>query len=800
MNPAPRRSERATSRARLESENLELTSNIEAFEEGDMINSLDDLKDYFRTSSNSSFILIDEMSSEKLVFVKFNQELPPQVVKSVIVFQDLSFKAFGGSHELKSSVYETAMQFSKKIVRFSDFLNLLVYVGNHVSEDTPLFEALEILHSHIESANISSVKAQKLMFLCEQLEFLCNPNKSFSTNLLTLGILWKAHSTSCYKTILSDNVLTLPSLRTLRRISQNFSHLESDTLRYLSLRVESLNSYERSVILMFDEIYVYQSLEYDSGRFVGLSTNDRLPATTILCFMIKSLCAKYSDIVACIPIHHLTVDSLRINCMKVLKTVMDAGFFVAALCADNHAVNRSFYTSLTSNINSFCNNPCDPAQKLYLLIDPVHTIKNLYNNFQKRVTFQFPDSSDINSANFNHVKALYDFECSMSIRMAHKLNNTVLHPSNIQRTSAKLCFALFCDSTVAALEFHSNHDHPEWEQTAKFLRYVTDLVKMLNIRTKSVGFATRDPLKLPFYSVTDERLSKFKDYVNFFLSWRLSKLPGFSKETFIAIENVCSVIPQIICDLLNEHNFAFVLPGTLQSDPLESRFGRYRQMSGGNFFISVKQIIESEKKIKLASLLKHSGVSLDRITASDDVIDEHDANVFDLDFSADFEMSEPELQIVYFVAGYCARRLTDKLHCEDCRGTIICDVNLPFADAPTDFFQSLNRGGLKAPGNELYILLCTAYEIFCKIKMSPHFDEFLRLKNPRDSYVSTVMCFVKEKNCVPNQCQSDHDLIPHFRRAVFVFFNCLARNFLRNLNFKTTKTDEKKIRKLRSTK
>ena len=399
-----------------------------------MINSLDDLKDYFRTSSNSSFILIDEMSSEKLVFVKFNQELPPQVVKSVIVFQDLSFKAFGGSHELKSSVYETAMQFSKKIVRFSDFLNLLVYVDNYVSEDTPLFEALEILHSHIESANISSVKAQKLMFLCEQLEFLCNPNKSFSTNLLTLGILWKAHSTSCYKTILSDNVLTLPSLRTLRRISQNFSHLESDTLRYLSLRVESLNSYERSVILMFDEIYVYQSLEYDSGRFVGLSTNDRLPATTILCFMIKSLCAKYSDIVACIPIHHLTVDSLRINCMKVLKTVMDAGFFVAALCADNHAVNRSFYTSLTSNINSFCNNPCDPAQKLYLLIDPVHTIKNLYNNFQKRVTFQFPDSSDINSANFNHVKALYDFECSMSIRMAHKLNNTVLHPSNIQRT------------------------------------------------------------------------------------------------------------------------------------------------------------------------------------------------------------------------------------------------------------------------------------------------------------------------------------------------------------------------------
>ena len=66
------------------------------------------------------------------------------------------------------------------------------------------------------------------------------------------------------------------------------------------------------------------------------------------------------------------------------------------------------------------------------------------------------------------------------------------------------------------------------------------------------------------------------------------------------------------------------------------------------------------------------------------------------------------------------------------------DINLPFVDAPNDFFDLLNRGGLKAPGNELYILLCNAYEIFCKLKMSPQFDSFLRLKNPRDSFVSTA--------------------------------------------------------------
>ena len=74
----------------------------------------------------------------------------------------------------------------------------------------------------------------------------------------------------------------------------------------------------------------------------------------------------------------------------------------------------------------------------------------------------------------------------------------------------------------------------------------------------------------------------------------------------------------------------------------------------------------------------------------------------------------------------------------------------------------VNRGGVKAPGNELYILLCNAYEMFCKIEMSPQFEEFLRLKNPRDSFVSTLMYIAKDKNCVSNQCQSDHDLIPLF--------------------------------------
>ena len=598
-----------------------------------------------------------------------------------------------------------------------------------------------------------------------------------------------------------DNVLTLPSLRTLRRVAQTFSHVESDTAKYLRLRVEKLNEFERTVVLIFDEVYVYQNLEYENGKFIGLSVNDQVPATSVLCFMVKSLASKYSDVVAMIPVHGLNVECLRTNCLKVLQLLKDVGLRVVSLSADNHPVNRSFYRSLSDDINSPCVNPCDSSLKLHLLIDHTHNVKNIYNNFQKRVKFDFPSGLPFNSANFNHIKELYDLESAMSVRMAHKLTKVVLMPTNIQRASAKLSFSLFSDSTVAALKYHASRDHPEWSETCKFVSYVADLVKICNVRSKLVGHRTRDELKLPFNSVFDERLALLCDYANFFRTWRNSKKQGMSAETFTAVENLCNVLRNLVKTLLADYGFRFVLTGFLQSDPLESRFGRYRQMSGGNFFISVKQIIESERKIRLSSILHHSGVTLDRLTMEDDTSDVFHSsdNSFPIDDLPFVEISESEFQIVYFIAGYCAKKVEKFVKCTECVNFFICDSNVPMIEHPTDFFSSINRGGLKAPANEIFIVCCTAYQIFCRIK-SCKFDEFLRLECQRDVFVSTVLDYLKEKDICSISCQLNHKLETAFSKVIGSFFNCIARNFLRTTAQSRSVRDEKKIRKLRSSK
>ncbi|MEL7309352.1 MAG: hypothetical protein AAGK05_16845, partial [Pseudomonadota bacterium] len=292
-------------------------------------------------------------------------------------------------------------------------------------------KAADLLSTYAETENLSEDIVKKISFLCEQIHLVHNPpgrHNKFTNELLTVAILWKAHSTSCYKAILNENVLTLPSLRTLRRIAQSFSVLENDTMKYLKLRSENLNVYEKTVILLFDEIYVHQTIENDNGKFVGLANNDKLPATTILCFMIKSLASKYADIIAAIPVHGLTVTCLRTNLLKVLHVVLLSGFNVVALCSDNHPVNRSLYKSLSDGETDFsCKNPYEQEKKLYLLIDPTHTIKNIYNNFQKRINFHFPSELPCTSANFNNIKSLHELESTMSFRMAHKLTRITLN-------------------------------------------------------------------------------------------------------------------------------------------------------------------------------------------------------------------------------------------------------------------------------------------------------------------------------------------------------------------------------------
>jgi len=71
------------------------------------------------------------------------------------------------------------------------------------------------------------------------------------------------------------------------------------------------------------------------------------------------------------------------------------------------------------------------------------------------------------------------------------------------------------------------------------------------------------------------------------------------KETFTALWITCYGLREVADYCLSEFGLYFVLLGKFQTDSLEARFGQYRQQ----YNISLRQVYESEKKLRLLSTL-----------------------------------------------------------------------------------------------------------------------------------------------------------------------------------------------------
>ena len=127
----------------------------------------------------------------------------------------------------------------------------------------------------------------------------------------------------------------------------------------------------------------------------------------------------------------------------------------------------------------------------------------------------------------------------------------------------------------------------------------------------------------------------------------------------------------------------YVLLGHISSDCIEGRFSWYRQSSGANYNISVLQILQSEKTIRIQSLID-SGFQmsdLKGIFATTEGSDNHTEEVTsllelipDFHFSESLDVPSEDQAIIYYVAGAIVRSVitkqSNKKSYEQCRSLL----------------------------------------------------------------------------------------------------------------------------------
>jgi hypothetical protein len=364
----------------------------------------------------------------------------------------------------------------------------------------------------------------KCSFISEQL-YLCQQKRpTYSPDLLAFAMIIYSYSAACYTALRDSGKFTLPSVKTLQMLSNKvMPNGENSIFQYLSRRYQRLPPLDHHVALIFDEIYISQRPEYSNGVLYNCNNQPRERMKTVLTFMIKSLASSYSDVIMAVPLAHYTVEILAEAFHKAITLATTVGYKVLVTICDNHVVNRSFF------VDSLCNgyftnpisHPLSSDHPLYLLVDPVHTIKNIYNNFLNRNIFELPminEQMTPFTACFQHVRELYEREKSKPLKIAHKLNAVAMNPSSIQKTSMKHALAIFDETTVTGLRYYADHDNkPQWRMTASFVNAITLLWHIVNVKSLTIAQRKKDQSRRVLTATNTwsfEYLEKFEIFVD----------------------------------------------------------------------------------------------------------------------------------------------------------------------------------------------------------------------------------------------------------------------------------------------
>ena len=245
-----------------------------------------------------------------------------------------------------------------------------------------------------------------------------------------------------------------------------------------------------------------------------------------------------------------------------------------------------------------------------MLYNTVHLLKCIRNNWindaEKTLTYpNFSDNDLIMHASFRNLITIYHMEKGSIFKEGFQQIWTSLFPNSIECQYVKLALKAFYMTTVAALEILGPQTDTldNWKGTASSINIIVKFWNIVNVKNTTKGLhKLLDDVKV-IDNVNDERIY----WLNKFSCWLKLWHNGITKrkerrlpnETLVALTHTVATLILLIKDLLEQHQFKYVLLGKFQTDNLEARFGQYRMLSCSNYLVSVNKVPQSEKTLKV---------------------------------------------------------------------------------------------------------------------------------------------------------------------------------------------------------
>ncbi|GBO36932.1 hypothetical protein AVEN_249053-1 [Araneus ventricosus] len=286
-----------------------------------------------------------------------------------------------------------------------------------------------------------------------------------------------------------------------------------------------------------------------------------------------------------------------------------------------------------------------------------------------------------------------------------------------------------------------------------------------------------------------------------------------TKQTHLAISHTTEAMPALAKYCFDTLNFDYFLPGKIQTDPLEDRFGSYRRLGGTNYNVSIRQIYEGEEKMRIQTILPLAVKSSNyrKLTLSffntknwedsENECKENLLNTFSIS-PGDVIAAQDSLPLLTYISGYAAHNLLKKIKCIQCKFTLLIEKELDL-NIHNEWISKLDRGGLKYPHPDVVCISQFTFAIVDKLFSSKYEEEFLKCKDHR-CLVTAITLDVLDENDIylgMEECEN-HNSMYLMKKIVWVIINILLNNFCKKQNdsILKKKLDKKENSKIKKTK
>lgn len=586
---------------------------------------------------------------------------------------------------------------NNQLLRWSQLIEAVNVVQNHHKTKEQL---LQIALKSINEAQNFENDDSKLCFLSRQIELHISKTYQQCDYLFAC----QCYPKSKYETL--RNYIIMPSSRKMRYLK---SGVVAENL--IEEVLKSSTSHQKIVALLVDEVKIKASLIYQGHGIFGFSED--LPtqkARSVLTVMMKCLHGGRSTVASMTPVYTLTSDILMNKVMSSIDSISSKGGHVIAMITDGLRANLTFHTlfdGFDSETPWVVRHPIYPDQRLYLLIDSVHLLKSIRNNWITEKTKRLQLEPNSPPGKWTDIENLYKSERDSILRCT-PLTQASVFPSPIQRQKVSLAMKVIDDRTVAALEKFGGQS---CEATVVVLKLISSWWKTVNVKSCWESLRFNDP-KRKVISKTDSSTYDFlKELGSKWLSLQSAtgtkRITCLTKDTKEALYKTTMGLSALAIDLIDNHDFKYVLLGELQQDRLEGEFGVWRSMSGTNYYMTAKdvdaafrlrglQLLASLNALQIASSCSSCTACSDTFT--DDVI-----QTIDILGGKLHTLTPYQISCSVYIGGYVVKSTPE------------LDNNGELADFDdSEFLQLVSRGSLIVPSVSIvsWIQLCM---VFCGI-------------------------------------------------------------------------------------